>query len=124
MLEVVNLVNQQRTANGLGTLAYDSSLSRIATHRSVEGADNNIFSHTRPDGSNFNVLFDIYGISSWVTCGENLAKGYTSASSAMEGWMNSQGHKDNILNNSFTSIGVGIARDSTGIYYWTQIFKG
>ena len=81
------------------------------------------FDHNSPTyGSPFD-LMSRYGVS-YRSAGENIAMGQTSPQQVMEGWMNSSGHRANILNTSYTKIGVGIARNSSGRYYWTQHFTG
>ncbi len=75
------------------------------------------FSHTRPDGRNcFTAI-----TTKFASAGENIAKGYASPKNVMKGWMNSQGHKENIMNGEFTHIGVGCHRDN-GTFYWAQLF--
>jgi uncharacterized protein YkwD len=78
------------------------------------------FSHTRPDGSRFYTVFD--DTYSFRMIGENLAAGYTSASSVVNAWMNSEGHRANILKDGYTQIGIGITKDKDGRIYWVQIF--
>ena len=96
---------------------------KTATIKSQDMAQNNYFSHTSPTyGSPFD-LMKKYGIS-YRTAGENIAMGQTSPSQVMNGWMNSEGHRANILNSSFTKIGVGVVQNASGRYYWTQHFTG
>ena len=121
--EVVSLVNQQRTSRGLGTLSVDSALTKTATLKSQDMAKNNYFDHTSPTyGSPFDMMKQ-FGIT-YRTAGENIAAGQTSPAQVMDGWMNSEGHRANILNSSFTKIGVGVAQNAGGRYYWTQQFIG
>lgn len=83
----------------------------------------NYFDHTSPTyGSPFDMMKQ-FGIS-YRTAGENIAMGQTSPQQVMQGWMNSSGHRANILNSSFTQIGVGIAKNAKGQYIWTQQFIG
>jgi len=83
----------------------------------------NYFDHQSPTyGSPFDMMKQ-YGIS-YRAAGENIAMGQTSPQQVMQGWMNSPGHRANILNASFTQIGVGIAQNAQGRYYWTQQFIG
>ena len=96
--EVVSLINQERTAQGLNPLQNDSALNQSAEIRSQELITN--FSHTRPDGRNCSTVLNDNGIT-WRTTGENIAYGYPDAESVMNGWMNSSGHRANILNDSF-----------------------
>lgn len=121
--EVVRLVNVERAKNGLGALSIDSTLMKTATVKSQDMARNNYFSHTSPTyGSPFDLMKQ-YGVS-YRTAGENIAMGQTSPAQVMNGWMNSPGHRANILNGSYTKIGVGAVQNSNGTYYWTQHFVG
>lgn len=121
--QVVQLVNQERTSRGLKALSVDSALTNTATLKSQDMAKLGYFDHNSPTyGSPFDMMKQ-YGIS-YRTAGENIAMGQTSPQQVMTGWMNSEGHRANILNASFTKIGVGVARNSNGYYYWTQQFIG
>lgn len=121
--QVVQLVNQERTSRGLKALSMDSSLTKTATLKSQDMAKLGYFDHTSPTyGSPFDMMKQ-FGIS-YRAAGENIAMGQTSPAQVMNGWMNSEGHKANILNTSFTKIGVGVAQNSAGRYYWTQQFIG
>ena len=118
--EVIRLVNEIRTENGLRPLTYDWELSRVARYKSQDMKDNKYFSHTSPVyGSPFQMMKS-FGIS-YRSAGENIAKGYATAEAVIEGWMNSSGHRANILNSSFTHIGVGYVAEGR---YWTQMFIG
>jgi uncharacterized protein YkwD len=110
--EVAELVNNERAKVGEKALVVDPDLTAAANIRAKELVT--LFSHTRPDGSS------CYSVSSKV-CGENIAMGYINASRVMEGWMNSQGHRENILRSHFGSIGVGAYRYN-GTMYWVQLF--
>ncbi|MGO1370191.1 CAP domain-containing protein [Senegalia sp. (in: firmicutes)] len=119
--KVIELVNVERGKNGLAPLKKNWELSRVARYKSTDMRDKNYFSHTSPTyGSPFDMMkdFDI----KYSTAGENIARGQRTAQSVMDGWMNSEGHRKNILNSSFDEIGVGIAKDNNGGYYWTQMF--
>lgn len=119
-MEVVRLVNIERQKAGLSNLRASSELSNVARAKSKDMATNNYFSHTSPTyGSPFEMMKS-FGIS-YRTAGENIARGYSSPVSVVRGWMNSQGHRDNILNPSFNTIGVG-AYNGNGSTYWTQMF--
>ena len=116
--KVVELVNKERTQRGLDKLTYDWQLSRVARYKSEDMSENNYFSHTSPTyGTPFEMIKS-FGIS-YRTAGENIAKGYKSPEAVVNGWMNSSGHRANILNKSFTKIGVGYAKNGS---YWTQMF--
>ena len=116
--EVVRLVNEIRVKNGLRELKQDWQLSRVARYKSQDMKDKNYFSHTSPTyGSPFQMMKS-FGIT-YRTAGENIAKGYSTPEAVVNGWMNSSGHRANILNSSFTHIGVGYV---SGGNYWTQMF--
>lgn len=116
--EVVRLVNDIRVKNGLKPLTHDWELSRVARYKSQDMKDNKYFSHTSPTyGSPFQMMKN-FGIS-YRTAGENIAKGYATPEAVVNGWMNSSGHRANILNSSYTRIGVGYV---AGGNYWTQMF--
>lgn len=118
--QVVTLVNEQRAANGLAGLTLNESLSNVARIKSQDMHDNNYFSHTSPTyGSPFDML-KTFGIS-YRAAGENIAMGYQTPQAVVDGWMNSPGHRANILNSSYTQIGVGYVADGS---YWTQEFIG
>ena len=116
--EVIRLVNEIRRERGLSELSEDWELSRVARYKSEDMRDRGYFSHTSPTyGTPFEMMKS-FGIS-YKTAGENIAKGYLSPKAVVDGWMNSSGHRANILNPSFTRIGVGYA---SGGNYWTQMF--
>lgn len=118
--EVVRLVNVERAKNGLSALTENWELSRVARYKSKDMHDRGYFSHTSPTyGSPFDMMKN-FGIS-YRTAGENIAKGYATPQAVVNGWMNSEGHRANILNASFTQIGVGYYADGN---YWTQMFIG
>jgi len=118
--EVVRLVNEIRVKNGLRSLEYDWQLSRVARIKSQDMKDNRYFSHTSPTyGSPFQMMKS-FGIT-YRSAGENIAKGYKTPQAVVDGWMNSPGHRANILNSSFTHIGVGYVESGS---YWTQMFIG
>ena len=121
--QVASLTNSERKAAGLGSLTLDSQLSKLARMKAEDMAKNGYFSHTSPTyGSAFDMMKQ-YGVS-YRTAGENIAKGQKTAESVMNGWMNSSGHRANILSSTYTHIGVGYAKDSKGNTYWVQVFKG
>lgn len=121
--EVVRLVNIEREKQGLKPLVLDSKLSSIAGKKSQDMKDNNYFSHQSPTyGSPFDMLKQ-FGVS-YRTAGENIAAGQRSAKEVVDGWMNSQGHRENILNASYSRIGVGYVSGGSYGSYWTQLFTG
>lgn len=119
--EVIRLVNAERVKNGLSPLAYNWQAARVARIKSQDMINNKYFSHTSPIyGSPFKML-ESYGLR-FSAAAENIAKGQRTAQEVMNSWMNSPGHRANILSKSFTQIGVGAAKDSNGTLVWTQIF--
>ena len=118
--EVLNIVNKERTKNGLEPLVSNNTLNEIAKTRATEIVTS--FSHSRPDGSSCFSAIDKYNIR-WRTLGENIAGGYKSPSSVMNAWMNSDGHRANILNKDFESVGIA-CYNYNGTYYWVQFFMG
>lgn len=116
--EVLDLVNAQREAEGLRSLKLNESLNRVAELRAKELAQS--WSHTRPDGSQWNTAFADAGVTATYR-GENLGKGQSSSQQVVGDWMGSQGHKDNILNSRFHEMGVAsVVIDGTT--YWVQVF--
>lgn len=116
--QVIDLTNVERRNNGLSDLQADSSLSNVAREKSNDMQKNNYFSHTSPTyGSPFDMIrdFDI----SYNSAGENIAQGQRSAQEVVQAWMNSEGHRANILNGEYTHIGVGYQESG---HYWTQMF--
>jgi len=119
--EVVRLVNIERQKNGLSALEIDTELSNIARLKSQDMAEKGYFSHTSPTyGSPFDMMKQ-FGIR-YSYAGENIAKGQSSAESVVNAWMNSEGHRANILSPNFTKIGVGYYKGNNGSPYWTQMF--
>lgn len=120
--QVIDLVNKERAAAGLSALAENNDLNNVATLKSEDMVKLNYFSHTSPTyGSPFDMMkqFNIR----YTAAGENIAYGQSSPEEVMNGWMNSPGHRANILNTNFTQIGVGIAQKANGQYVWTQEFS-
>lgn len=116
--EVVELVNQERSKEGLPSLTGVTALHSYAATRSSELVS--VFNHVRPDGSN--PLHDVLQLG-YRTAGENIAYGYATPQAVMDGWMNSPGHRANILSPNFSYIGVGCYQKGNTLY-WTQIFAG
>jgi uncharacterized YkwD family protein len=122
--KVVELTNQERTKAGLQPLKADNStLSKMARAKSQDMSDKNYFDHQSPIyGSPFDMMKK-FGIS-YKTAGENIAAGQKTPEEVVQGWMNSPGHRANILNASFTTIGVGYVQGGSYGSYWTQEFIG
>ncbi|MCM8711722.1 SafA/ExsA family spore coat assembly protein [Clostridium sp. SYSU_GA19001] len=117
--EVIRLVNVERSKYGLKPLAANWELSRVARYKSQDMKNKNYFSHQSPTyGSPFQMM-QHFGIV-YRTAGENIAMGQRTPQEVMTAWMNSPGHRANILKAEYTEIGVGVAKD--GSIYWTQMF--
>lgn len=118
--EVIRLINEIRVENGLKALTTNWELSRVARYKSQDMVDNRYFSHTSPTyGSPYQMIRN-FGLS-FRTAGENIAYGYSTPQAVVNAWMNSSGHRANILNASYTQIGVGYVAKGN---YWTQMFMG
>ena len=120
--EVFRLINEQRVANGLTALKVNTEVQRVAKIKAQEMVNRNYFSHTSPTyGSPFDMLksFKI----SYKTAGENIA-GNSSNSDAVKAWMNSPGHRANILNSSFNYTGIGVVNGSKYGKIFVQMFIG
>lgn len=116
--EVLRLVNVERAKVGLPALKNDWELARVAEYKSQDMYDKRYFSHTSPTyGSPFTMMKN-FGIT-YKSAGENIAKGQRSASEVVNAWMNSEGHRKNILSSNFTHIGVGYVPEGN---HWTQMF--
>jgi len=116
--EVIRLVNEIRVKNGLKPLTYNWELSRVARYKSQDMKDNRYFAHNSPVyGTPFQMIRN-FGIS-FRSAGENIARGYATPQAVVNGWMNSSGHRANILNANYTKIGVGYVPSGN---YWTQMF--
>lgn len=123
--EVLRLVNIERTKVGVAPLVLDEALCNAANMRAIEMDYSGYFSHTRPNGSNCFTVFEFCNID-YLSCGENIAAGYATPADVVDGWMNSPGHKANILNTSYTKMGLGYSTGGGGAYrhYWAQEFAG
>lgn len=116
--EVVRLTNSARSQNGYAALVKDGALSDAAAVRAREIAHS--FSHTRPSGASFSSALSESGVS-YLRAGENIASGQKSASEVVNAWMNSPGHRANILNSSYSRIGSASV-NIDGTHYWVQLF--
>jgi uncharacterized YkwD family protein/spore coat assembly protein SafA len=118
--QVIQLTNQERAKNGLPSMTADWELSRVARYKANDMRDKNYFSHTSPTyGSPFDMMKN-FGIS-YRSAAENIAAGQTTPASVVQSWMNSSGHRANILSSN-TRIGVGYAKGGSYGYYWVQMF--
>lgn len=119
--QVLELVNQERTANGLSKLTWAEDLAVIARAHCSDMIERNFFSHTNPDGQSPFDRLKNNGIS-YRAAAENIAYGQQTAEAVMNAWMNSEGHRANILSSSVREIGIGAVKNSKGTVYWTQLF--
>ncbi|MGF2616717.1 sporulation protein [Rossellomorea vietnamensis] len=118
--QVVDLTNQERAKAGLPALTADAELSNVAREKSNDMQTKNYFSHTSPTyGSPFDMM-NSFGID-YRAAGENIAMGQKTPEEVVKAWMNSEGHRKNIMSSNFTHIGVGHDADGN---YWTQMFIG
>ena len=118
--EVVKLINEERAKVGLSKVTTTTALNNAALERAKETVTN--FSHTRPNGTSCFTILSEKNIS-YKACGENIAYGQKSAQAVMNAWMNSSGHRANILSSKFSKVGIGCYQ-SNGTLYWTQLFIG
>lgn len=119
--EVIRLINIERTNRGLAALKTNWELSRVARYKSQDMINKNYFSHTSPTyGSPFTMM-QSFGLR-FSAAAENIAYGQRSAQEVVTAWMNSSGHRANILSAAYTHTGVGAAKASNGTLYWTQMF--
>lgn len=119
--QVIQLTNQERAKNGLSPLKADWQLSRVARYKSADMRDKGYFSHTSPTyGSPFTMMKN-FGIS-YRAAAENIAAGQRTPEEVVKAWMNSPGHRKNILDSRMTHIGVGYAKGGSMGVYWTQMF--
>lgn len=119
--QVVQLVNEERAKVGLKPLKENWELARVARFKSQDMIDHRYFSHQSPIyGTPFQMIKD-FGLT-YNAAGENIAAGQTSAQAVVTAWMNSDGHRKNILSSQFTEIGVGYVKGGSHGHYWTQMF--
>jgi uncharacterized YkwD family protein len=119
--QVIDLTNQERQKAGLAPLQLDWQLSRVARYKSSDMRDTGYFAHRSPQyGSPFDMMksFNVQ----YSSAGENIAVGQTSPEQVVSEWMNSPGHRKNILKGTYTYIGVGYAKGGSYGTYWTQMF--
>ena len=119
-MQVLQLVNAERAKAGLSALTYNTKLAQVAEVKAEDMMKNNYFSHTSPTyGSPFEMM-NQFGIQ-YSNAGENIAMGQQTPESVMNGWMNSSGHRANILSMQFEQIGVGYVKNGNTTY-WVQMF--
>ncbi|MCI9361371.1 MAG: hypothetical protein HFG65_10510 [Hungatella sp.] len=114
----MNLVNEERAKAGLSAVQPSETIAGAANIRAQEIVSN--FSHTRPDGTSFGTVLRQAGIN-YRGAGENIAYGQRTPEEVMDAWMNSSGHRANILNPDYTNIGIGYY-ETNGVKYWVQLF--
>ena len=119
--EVFSLINEIRISNGLNPFTQNENLDLAAGQRAVEISKD--FSHKRPDSSSCFTVLDEYDLF-YMAAGENIALGSPTAKGVVEQWMNSKGHRDNILNPNYSCIGIGYYKTDETNYCWTQLFIG
>lgn len=122
---VFQTINQVREENNLEPLSYRKDLSVIARSHSSDMASRDYFSHISPDGENLQKRISRGGITDWTRLAENIAsnQGFSDpASIAVKGWLESPGHRHNILDKNLTETGIGVAIDARGKVYLTQLF--
>lgn len=117
--EVIRIVNEERAKQGLQPLKKNNDLCKVAGIRATETTS--LFSHTRPNGESCFTILKEYNIP-YMTVGENIAAGQQTPAEVMNAWMNSQGHRENIMNSSFGQIGVGVVKGGSYGIYWVQMF--
>ena len=116
--QVLQLINQERAKEGLSALTTNSTLQAAADKRAQEIVQS--FSHTRPDGSSFSTVLKEYGIT-YRAAGENIAYGQKTPQEVVTAWMNSSGHRANIMNANYGKVGIGVYQKN-GVIYWSQEF--
>ena len=117
--QVVDLLNAEREKAGAPALTVTAELNKAAGIRAEEISTS--FSHDRPNGTRYRTVLDENSVS-YRYCGENVAMGYRTPADVIAGWMGSDGHKENMLNPSYTSIGIGYFEASNGYRYWARLF--
>jgi uncharacterized protein YkwD len=119
--QLINLINAERISQGRPPLSISPLLMQVAEAHSQDMIDRNFFDHTNPDGLDPGDRLDNAGYH-WMTWAENIGAGQTTAQEMFDVWMNSSGHRANILNGDVTEIGIGYATGGTYGHYWTAIF--
>jgi len=119
--DVLVLTNIERDKQGLDPLAWDDTLAQAASNHCCDMINRNFFAHENPDGQNVADRVDTLGYA-WLMVGENLAAGQTTPEEVVDGWMNSPGHRANILRPEFTELGVSYREGGSYSRYWVQVF--
>lgn len=121
--QVLELVNEEREKQNIAPLKWNDDLANLARAHSEDMVERNFFGHINPDGQDAFERMKIYGID-YSYAAENIASGQMTAKAAVNSWMTSEGHRENILNPNLTELGVGTARGGEHGFYWTQCFRG
>jgi uncharacterized YkwD family protein len=119
--QVITLTNQERAKNGLKPLMANWELSRVARYKAMDMRDKNYFSHTSPTYGDPFTMMKNFGIA-YTAAAENIAAGQKTPQEVVQSWMNSSGHRANILSTTYTQIGAGYAQGGSYGYYWVQQF--
>jgi len=119
--EVLNLTNVERTKYGLNPVKWNDKLAQAMDYHCKDMIANNYFDHYSPSGETPGDRATAAGYR-WIKVGENIAKGQRTPAEVVTGWMNSEHHRENILNPDFTELGVAVEYDSSGVAYWGQLF--
>ena len=122
MSDMLARINAERSTAGAGALQLCARLTTAAQAHSGDQAATNTMSHTGSNGSTMSQRIEAAGYTGWSALAENVAMGYPSVSSVMDGWMNSPGHRANLLSASYLHVGLGRAASASGTLYWTQDF--
>nr|WP_174733696.1 SafA/ExsA family spore coat assembly protein [Mesobacillus harenae] len=120
-VQVIQLTNQERSKNGLKPLASNWELSRVARYKSADMRDKNYFAHNSPTYGDPFQMMKSFGIT-YRRAAENIAAGQRTPQEVVQAWMNSPGHRKNILDPNLTQIGVGYVKGGSYGHYWTQMF--
>jgi uncharacterized protein YkwD len=119
---MLSRINAERASVGAAPLQLCARLTNAAQAHSADQAAHNTMSHVGSNGSTFDQRIEAAGYIHWNALAENVAAGYTTVDSVMTGWMNSPGHRTNLLSTSYVHVGVGQATAGNGTMYWTQDF--
>ncbi|MFH1515063.1 MAG: CAP domain-containing protein, partial [bacterium] len=120
-LEMVDLINQERSAHGLPAVAHNLNLSNVAQLHSDDMVARNFLNHVNPDGDDFFARVTNAGIA-YSGLGENISAGFYSMSTAHSSFMNSQAHRDNILRANINNVGVGISQGTSANDYGKSLY--
>ncbi|NLX06097.1 MAG: CAP domain-containing protein [Phycisphaerae bacterium] len=119
--EVLELTNDERVEAGLAPLTWNATLAEAAAAHGEDMIERNYFDHESPEGENVADRVTARGYV-YMLVGENIAAGQDSPEEVVDAWMNSEGHRANILRPEFIELGVGVKRNYAGRYYWVQVF--